>query len=152
MTMIRRKQWALFAAIPGFFALLSVLVLLARSWTAITPENAARVLPGMTQTEVEALLGGPAHDESTGALASGDLDPHVREGEDWDAMRSRLLFTHSLLHLSQEYCDGSLWRSDCAIIYVCFDETRRVTGVDSITVWRDRKHPLAMVKDWLRIP
>jgi hypothetical protein len=36
--------------------------------TAITEDTAIRIRPGMTLAEVEAILGGPARDESTGPL------------------------------------------------------------------------------------
>jgi len=36
--------------------------------TAITPENAAKIEKGMTLTDVETILGGPARDESAGAV------------------------------------------------------------------------------------
>jgi hypothetical protein len=45
-------------------ALLAFGVWLLWPRTAITRENAAKILPGMTLAEVEAILGGPARDET----------------------------------------------------------------------------------------
>jgi hypothetical protein len=51
-------------------AILAVVVLAVSGWllwprTGITPENAAKIRPGMTMAEVETLLGGPAGDYRT---------------------------------------------------------------------------------------
>src|ERR1700722_14790543 len=57
----------------GFLVVLVMLgvggvVLWAQPRTAITRENAAKIQVGMALTEVEAILGGPARDESSGPL------------------------------------------------------------------------------------
>jgi len=47
--------------------------------TAITEENAAKLRPGMTLAEVEAILGGPARIETTGPTrAEVDMDEQRR--------------------------------------------------------------------------
>jgi SmpA / OmlA family len=53
----------LLIAIPVAAASIAVGAWLMWPRTVITPENAARIQPGMTVAEVEAILGGPARDE-----------------------------------------------------------------------------------------
>ena len=52
--------------LPSLLACLATLAVVLWPRTAITPENAAKIQAGMTLTEVEALLGGPARDEGMG--------------------------------------------------------------------------------------
>jgi hypothetical protein len=71
MTMTRRRL--LLLALPVALALLAV----GATWlllpqTAITRANAARIKPGMTLAQVEAILGGPArHEGDSGVLIQG---------------------------------------------------------------------------------
>src|SRR5262245_10142275 len=48
--------------------------------TAITRENGEKIHEGMTQAEVEAILGGPARDEASGPLVA-DSTPAEARGE-----------------------------------------------------------------------
>jgi hypothetical protein len=79
-----------------------VLVLVCAAWllwpqrAAITRANGARIENGMTLAQVEAILGGPPRDESTGVL-----DPDLKMGGGDIVARE--------------------WRSDEVIIHVIFD-------------------------------
>jgi outer membrane protein assembly factor BamE (lipoprotein component of BamABCDE complex) len=86
--------------------------------TAITRENAAKIQHGMTVAEVEALLGGPARDDTTGPL---EIDISYTS-------------THGA-------CQRD-WRSDEVVIAVCFDADGRV--IDSCN---DPVQPLPRQQD-----
>lgn len=58
----------LLLALPVGLLVLAIGVGLLWPRTAITRENAAKIEPGMTLAEVEAKLGGPARDETTGPV------------------------------------------------------------------------------------
>src|SRR4051812_12875345 len=64
--MTKRSRRLLLFSVPA--ALVAGLLAAWLLWprTAITRENAERVQVGMTRAEVEAILGGPARDDSTG--------------------------------------------------------------------------------------
>src|SRR5260370_30931418 len=69
--MITRGRLVPLGLLGGLFALgLGGWLLWPR--TAITPENAAKIREGMTLLEVEAILGGPGRNESTGTLTGDD--------------------------------------------------------------------------------
>jgi hypothetical protein len=77
---------------------------------AITRANAAMIEKGMTIGDVEALLGGPARDESTGVL---DPDLKIAPGNLWRE-----------------------WRSDEVIIHVLIDRNGRVSARTVLAVRR----------------
>jgi hypothetical protein len=101
--------------------------------SGITRANAARIAKGMTLDEVEALLGGPARDEST-----GPLNPDHKLG----------------------FGPGGVvreWRSDEVIIHVTMDRNGHVSTNMVIPVHRvpdpiqrfGRQSPLARLQRWL---
>src|SRR5205085_646486 len=68
--------------------------------TAITVENGARIQKGMTRTEVEAILGGPAR---------------------WEAS-SQTVLTKTTAHGRPREPRDYLWASDCALVFAVFDD------------------------------
>jgi outer membrane protein assembly factor BamE (lipoprotein component of BamABCDE complex) len=84
--MIRRRL--LLLALPAVAVSLAAAMWLLRSPTAITWANAAKVQPGMTLTEVEAILGGPPRLDSCGRVSyclTGveGFDPTVPRPPQW---------------------------------------------------------------------
>jgi outer membrane protein assembly factor BamE (lipoprotein component of BamABCDE complex) len=91
--------------------------------TAITRENAAKIREGMTLAEVEAILGGPPRDETTGPIRFDEVTP-VRD-------------------------ESRKWWSDRVCIQVIFDENGRVMNADSDSL--HRVGPLDMLRRWLHL-
>ena len=87
------------------------------SRTAITYENYERIEIGMTQAEVEAILGGPARNEST--------DDTIPDDED------ELL--HYVLKCFDSHKRDLLWSSNSAIIRIDFHH-QRVVSSDCVRV------------------
>jgi hypothetical protein len=113
--------------------------------TAITTENAAKVCEGMTLAEVEAILGGPARDESTGPLTAA-----AAEVEDADAeVRVELIQVSYDWTLRLTVHAAKCWTSDHLVVRVEFDEQGRVAGKDSLEVRRVYESPLDKLRRWL---
>lgn len=78
--MTTRRRLLLFGLLAGFTVVGMLVAWLFLPRTAITPKNAAKIQVGMTRSEVESILGGPARDESTGPLTR-DLERMQNEDE-----------------------------------------------------------------------
>ncbi len=112
--------------------------------TAITRENAARIQPGITRADVEALLGGPPRDEATGPV-SLDLDDRPEDGAQlWLEWQFRGLFQADPVGPH-----ASLWGSNRVVIWVQFDGQDRVTACTAFPMRRVGETPLALVRRWL---
>jgi hypothetical protein len=119
--------------------LVSLIALGAGTWlflprTAITRENAEKIQKGMKLAEVEAILGGPERDESTGRLE--------QDGSDDDPAR--------------KYVDAVIgkrknWRSDRVIIDVYMDAAGRVQVCYRLKVRRMHESPVAVFRRWLHL-
>ena len=91
--------------------------------TAITEENAAKLQPGMTLAEVEAILGGPARIETTGPTrADVDMDEQRR-------------FERFMLRQNSERRVVS-WHSDSVAVYALCGPDGRVLEVFACRVHR----------------
>jgi hypothetical protein len=115
--------------------------------TAITLENAEKLREGMTQQEVEAILGGLPRDETTG--------PVTVEPADATAL---LQFTvaepmHGIDLLDEQADPPSLqtWRSNQALVCVALDPSERVLRFVAIPLHRVNESPLDILRRWLRI-
>src|SRR5436305_330604 len=96
-------------------SLAAIAVVLMVAWllwprTGITRENARRIELGMTLAEVEAILGGPARDESSGPLTH-DLGPiHVALShggpEGFPAAQRWLRWKSDSVTVDVTVCDG----------------------------------------------
>jgi hypothetical protein len=117
--------------------------------TAITMENAARIQPGMALAEVEAILGGPARDESTGPVAA-ELSQPIDDADEREFQeRFRVVV------LTRELWGGPLdpeqsrcWVSDRLIVRVDHDRGR-VTHAQAMPVYRVHERPLDRLRRWL---
>jgi hypothetical protein len=79
-----RTRRLLLIAVPAFLAALGVGLWLLWPRTAITPENAAKIQPGMALAEVEAILGGPARDEGPEQRTAVNIQS-VRPDREWNS-------------------------------------------------------------------
>lgn len=127
---IKRRRLLLF----GFVALLvvfgaAVIVAWPKS-TAITPENAIKIQKSMTLTEVEALLGGPARNES--ALPR----PPIQIKLSWE---------------TSQKAEVKCWASHDYAILVGFDEFGRVLWHRLCNIYRSQKSLLEKVRLWLHL-
>jgi hypothetical protein len=122
------------------FALLSVLVVAAvfvamvrPRPSAITRDNEARIHEGMTVDELEAILGGPPRDESTGPT---DYDP--------DGL------THVLGRPAPPMVTNiSEWISDEVMIRVAFDAGGRAEWISTCPLRRTYPGIQPTVQHWL---
>jgi hypothetical protein len=133
------RRRLLVALVAGMLALgVSAWQLWPRS--AITRENAVKIHVGMTLAEAEAILGGPARDESTGPCY-----PDVSGTEDGDEMKLEL---QSLLI---QIRPGLQWRSNSVVIWVKEDQVgqdRRLTEVRYVPMQRGEESLLEMLRRW----
>jgi hypothetical protein len=128
-----RRRLFLFG-MPALLALFGVCALLASPRpSAITRENEAKIHEGMTPAELQAILGGPPRDESSGPT---DLDP--------DALASRIgrPAPPSVIRIYE-------WRSDEVLIRVHFDSDRRVNWIDSCPLRRSYPGAQETVQHWV---
>lgn len=124
-----RKRYCLFLCMA---AVVSVLAFAAwtfapRRSSAITRDNAAKIQPGMTLEEVDAILGGPERDEAGEAFFA-----------DWSAV------------VSFPQPPGDIWIGPQAAVAVAFSENhvRKVVVADV----RPRDNGVfALIRRWLRL-
>jgi hypothetical protein len=128
------------------FCLPALVALAVAAWllwpsTAITRENAERIRPGMTLAEVEAILGGPPRDESTG--------PRIKEGDPPEAAESGIYLFQLAVGNARAIHPCKLWQSDGVLIRVDLDADERVTGSDWLAVRRVHEGALDRLRRWL---
>jgi hypothetical protein len=88
--------------------------------SAITPENAARIQPGMTVEELEAILGCPPGNYATGPLEIDQPFQEPKQVPRWTRIA---------------------WTSDVASINVWLDAKGRVDEVETVLVRRRDERP-----------
>jgi hypothetical protein len=124
------KRWVLWLGVVG--VALTIGFALLHWWASQVPSTwdaFAAIREGMTQTEVEALLGGPAGNRST---QQPEFCISMTEEED-HAFRYQLVTKE--------------WINDDALIWVGFDEDGRVARKFCTANWRERPGWLASVRD-----
>ncbi len=132
----RRVCWF---AVPAALGVLAVGVWLLWPHTAITRANAAKVQPGMTLAEVEAILGGPARDDTTGPVVCEE--PPEFAPPDAQGRRYRITFVDMRPLLR--------WHSDEVQVRIHFDDDGRVTDCHSFLMRRAEETLLDRVRRWL---
>jgi hypothetical protein len=139
----RPRRRFLVLAVVGTAVALAVGVWLIRPRTAITVENAARIQPGMTLAEVEAILGGPARDERTGFT---QLDLSAAEPAEVRRRRRCAM----MIGLAGNGEGAPIWRSDFALILVdTIDDEEHVTATYVVPLRPEREPPLDRLRRWL---
>jgi hypothetical protein len=133
MKIFTRRRWLLLSA--GVLVLLAaVAVWFGIPRSKISLASFDKIEVGMTQAEVEAILGGPARAEFDGFLIVR-LDRHKALGPSREMNKG-------------EYCHE--WRGSYAIIHVVFDEESGRVLRASFN-WADAAHPwIQSVKTHLR--
>jgi hypothetical protein len=145
LTMRRR----LLRLAPLAFAVLLTGIWLLWPRTAITRENAAKLEVGMTLAAVEAILGGPARDESTGVLAP-EMDDTIKDADE------RLFLATIEVEVFEREAGGDLpdvqrkrlWVSDQVMVRVCHDDGNRVVNIAAMPVQRIRETVADTVRRW----
>jgi hypothetical protein len=122
IAMPNRRRVLLFGPLATLLALGVSGWLLWPRPSAITRENAAKVLVGMTLAEVEVILGGPARDDTTG--------PTRRRVEDEDRLGTGLFLLRITSLDAKLFGLESIsvhdWISDDAYIRLVFDPEERL--------------------------
>jgi hypothetical protein len=148
--MTRRTRRLLLFGLPA-----GLMVTLVAAWllwprTAITRENAARIQPGMTLAEVEAILGGAARSDTTGPV---NLDPAATS----DALE-QAWFLEKVVRVWEDALDRQddtprslWWKSNNVAIRVRFDPQGRVSECLAFPMRRVDEAPLAMLRRWLGV-
>jgi hypothetical protein len=143
-----RKRRLLLACLPAAVVALAVGVWLLWPRTAITRENAEKIQPGMTLAEVEAILGGPARDESTGRPTERDDDP----GAAGPSGRGVIGFEWTL---GPPLPDGNpsdlrrMWATDHLMVVVDFNGRGHVTAKRTFRTHPVRGTLLDTLRRWL---
>ena len=124
------------------FALLSAIVVAAACTavvrprpSAITRENEARIRDGMTLDELQAILGGPPRDRSTGPT---DYDPNGVTHVPGRPPPARVTTI-------------SEWISDEVLIRVAFDADGRAEWITTCPLRRTYPGVLPTLRHWLRL-
>jgi hypothetical protein len=84
--MTRHSRRLLLFGLPAVLSVALVAAWLLWPRTAITPENYEKIQAGMTLAEVEAILGGPARDETAGPPRTAMIQS-VRPDREWNSDR-----------------------------------------------------------------
>jgi hypothetical protein len=139
-----RRRMLLFGLLAAVAAVVGIAVAAWLLWpgSAITRENAADIREGMTLAEVEAMLGGPARDETTGPVEREE-PPEFAE-PDARGIRWRITFLDMRSGVHR-------WESDQARVWVHFDDAGRATDCHVFPMRRVQESPLAMVRRWMHL-
>jgi hypothetical protein len=138
--MTTRRRLLLFGLLAG------LLVLGVGGWlfwprSAITRENAAKIEPGMTVADVEAIFGGPSRDETTGPITAdapdGDDGSNVTMTKWWIDPEWR----------SEDGLRTLAWQSDRVRVQV-YHRDGRVTDIRQTDIRRADESLLDKLRRW----
>jgi hypothetical protein len=121
--------------------LLAVWLVWPRTVSAIILSNAAKIRPGMTLVEAEAILGGPARDECTGPTKFIYSEAETRK-----------TFTRGTLPGLDDrhaWLASLVWRSDHARVQIGLTQDHRVAWLGAYPVRRYDEGPLDRLCRWL---
>jgi hypothetical protein len=141
-----------FIAASVLICLLAAGAVVALYWpraTAITRANAAAIQKGMTLAEVEAILGGPPRDETTGPVEVDLSDGNALVMFLTNQRRGGWLSPDDLL----QHAGRSIrtWQSDRTLVLVYLDADQRVLDVSTTPMRRTEEGVLAMLRRWLHL-
>jgi hypothetical protein len=151
MTTRRRRLLLL-----GLLAVVTVAVLVALRllWppTAITRENAEKIRERMTLAKVEAILGGPARDETVGLVLVGQMPEETEEQRRPPLARRVELLGGQFFRYARPLAPSQkVWASVSCVIRVDFDSEGLVESWDSMLVRGADESPVEMLRRWLRL-
>jgi hypothetical protein len=138
--MTRRRRLLLLGLTT--LTVLALCACLLRPRTAITRENAERIRAGMTIAEVEALLGGPPRDDSTGPVVA-EVDP------EHGILEEKRLTFYTARWTPERPNVIVQWQSDEVNISVAFTAEGRVDGSGYLRLHRVQESPLDRLSRWL---
>src|SRR4051812_29388784 len=124
-----RRRWLLLGMLVAAAVVAAGLWLNQPPRSAINAENAAKIEIGMTLAEVEAVLGGPARDETTGPV-------------------NDVIFGGELMLPGGPSAE---WVSDEYRVWVWLDSEGRVDLYSDSPVQRLPETPLEKLRRWLRL-
>jgi hypothetical protein len=143
----KRKRWMLVVGVPASIAILAALACLLWPRSAINRGNFEKIKEGMTLAEVQALLGGPPRDETTGPvmaeIARADTGPWSREA-------LGVLLADDF-HYRPTLSGEGFWASNSLMVRVFFDQKGRVTSCESVDVVPIQESPITRLRRWLRL-
>jgi hypothetical protein len=126
----------LLVGLPAALLLFGVGAWLLYPRSAITRANAEKIREGMTLAEVEAILGGPPRDDSTGLL-TGDNNPDGTGSTIW------------IWPAPMPNSPALEWVSDHVAVRVHFDDAGRAESVSRIPLCRAEEGLLDRFRRWL---
>ncbi len=147
MATILNRRRLLYLSLAAVAVGLGVGVWTLRPRTAITRENAAKIEQGMTLAKVEAIMGGPPRDESTGAPLVAD-EPDER---DVVPPTPRLL-RRARVRLLRFGEHGLEWRSDEVTLSVFTDADGCVADYSDMYTRCGHEGTLHWLRRWLGYP
>jgi hypothetical protein len=143
-----RARRLLLLILPAGLAALAIVICMLWPRTSITRENASKIQVGMTLAEVEAILGGPARDESTGPchLDESGINPvDLSNREEPTRLELQRLLIEMRPHTY------ILWRSDSVVIWATQSQEgqdRQLTQVGYVPLQRSNESLLDRLRRW----
>jgi hypothetical protein len=104
----------------------------------------------MTLSEVEAIVGGPARDETTGPVHAATVS-HAIDVEAADALKAAELDLGSELSRARFKRGYHVWQSDQVIVVARMNDEGRLHTYTIVPVCRDYERPLDHIRRWLRL-
>jgi hypothetical protein len=144
--MTRRRLLLFGVSVAVVVLSVGVWVFWAQPRTMITRENAARIQVGMTLGEVEAILGGPARNESSGQLKpTGDSQTND--------FRFLLALCSGVPEATFHRADGmtQAWTCNTLMVVVAFDLDGRALNDGQCAVCPVPESPIDRLRRWLRL-
>jgi hypothetical protein len=129
-----RRRVLLFGSVAVAVALAVAVWLVWPAATAITADNATRIKEGMTHSEVEAILGGPARDDTAGPVER--MEPPEFAPPDARGISWRITIADLRAGIQRR-------ESDHARVWVHFDENGLVTDCQVFLLRRTKEGALA---------
>jgi hypothetical protein len=147
---VRRRRLLVFGLHAALAAVALAAWLLRPPGTAITRDNAEKIQRGMTLTEVEAILGGPARDESRGRVVLDHGGGRQEEVEMRAALYEKILVESFHSQAAGGRSRRLLeWHSNQVTIWVLVDNRAVVTNCNSIPRRRADEGLLDHLRRWL---
>jgi hypothetical protein len=144
-----RRRRLLFLSFTAVVIGVAVGVWLLWPHTAITRDNFAQLRVGMSRSEVEAVLGGPARDESSGPIvvdwSAGWSGPECDRMTDGERVNLHFESFRDLRYNDRP----EEWASDTLVIQLTFRRTGRFLYGSCYPAQRNREPLVQQVRRWL---
>jgi hypothetical protein len=137
MTGSLKRRWLWLLLVGGLIVLAGTKILRPGRTDRITEANCTSIQKGMTEEEVEAILGGPPGSYEAWPRTRPPFDP-----SDPPYTRAGLLLP-----------DRSIWRSwigEHGVAWIFFDPSGRVEKASFVEIPPERKGPSARLREWVQ--